>query len=452
MNKSKAIVLLSLMAGSINAGAAGSCVVCPFGYDCSSGTPQKLTDFQEAMEGFGMTGAPGGGGGFMPPKGVYAENGWYLEAVDPTHATQSKHIKIKAGTTFVVGGAAKTFTSDTNKSLDIAAEGVDYDICISSAIDSTSAAASATGNSTGIKTVQHNTTCGDGWLKIGGFHSMPCASDDTTGLAPAHPYYNAKQGSIMPNSVWTLKHHPVSIEGGYVYDPAMGHWVMIYLATLVSSPSYYQDTLANNTIPISESRYDPITCRGQTGYCNGADYPGTYVLANTTTNGMWTTEIDTATKLVSRYNQRVANRMQFREANDLLIAGGARPLSDAQFSSAAMGSIEDTEFSIISYTAKCNSFSNPERLNISNIGALGMTGEAFQDLDVPMVVNSNSSASQDGGKGSNLFPNHRVVAGGTSNTYIAMPEASGSRYRGSISINMRDIGYAARGMSPDAWR
>ena len=425
---------------------AGSCVVCPFGYDCSSGMPQKLTDFQEAMEGFGMT---GGGGGFMPPDGVYAKTGWYLEAVEPTHATQSKHIKIKAGTTFVIGGQAIVFEEDTNKSLSYSTEGADYDICIDNTLDTTSAEAGATGNSAGIKAVSHNTACSSATeLKIGGFHSMPCESGDTATLSYGHPYFNTLKGSIMPNSVWTLKHHPASVEGGYVYDPAMNIWVMIYLPTLVSNASYYQDTLANNSIPINQGRYDYRACRGQTGYCDGAAYPGTYVQANNTTADTSAAEIDTATKLVSRYNQRVATGMQYREANDLLAGGGSRPLSDAQFSSAASGSIEGVYgASTQDYNTACRTFGDPPtRLNISNIGVIGMTGEYWQDIE---QVADTSSVNQDGGKGNHSAPGLRVIAGGhweDNAVYV------GSRLRSYSVVYDRYSGYAARGMSPDAWR
>ena len=42
MNKSKAIVLLSMIAGSINAYGAGSCVVCPTGAICAGGAEQPI--------------------------------------------------------------------------------------------------------------------------------------------------------------------------------------------------------------------------------------------------------------------------------------------------------------------------------------------------------------------------------------------------------------------------
>ena len=454
MSKSSVIALLSVaMAGSVSVYGAGSCVVCPFGMKCEGGTAAPVDDadaLQAAKDKLGITSGGGGGswGALAMPDGVYAKSGRYLKAAAPTHATQSKHIKIKAGTTFVIGGQAIAFTEDTNKSLSYSTEGADYDICINDELDTTSAEASATTNSTGIKTVQHNTTCGAGWLKIGGFHSMPCASADTATLAAAHPYYNAKQGAIMPNSVWTLKHHPASVEGGYVYDPAMNIWVMIYLPTLVSNASYYQDTLANNTIPISAARYNPTGCEDQTGYCDGADYPGTYVQANSTTTQTSTTNINDATKLVSRFNQRVANQMEYREGFDLLAGGGAKPLSDAQFSSAASGSIEGAAGpGTQGYNATCRLFGGPPtRLNISNIGVIGMTGEYYQDIEQTAGTDNYNQA---GDKGSYSAPGTRVFAGGdwyNDATYV------GSRYRSWDYVNNRYTSFAARGSSPDTAR
>ena len=435
MNKLSLLAVAMFIAA--DAYGAGSCVVCPFGMRCDGGTAAPVDDAAAAKADRERMGIP------AFPDGVYAKNGWYLQAVDPTHATQSKHIKIKAGTTFIVNGKVITFTADTNKSISVLAIGGNYDICINDELDTTSAAAGATTNSTGIKADWHNTACGTGWLKIGGFHAMPCASADTATLPAAHPYYNAKQGSIMPNSVWTLKHHPVSVQGGFVYDPAMGHWVMIYLATLGNSKSYYQDTLANNTIPISSTRYDPTSCRDQTGYCDGATY-GLTVQANDTTNDTTTTHINTAKKLISLHNMRVATGMQYREMFDLLAAGGAKPLSDAQFSSAASGSIEGAAIGTRDYNTGCHTFSG--RPNISNIGAFGMTGEYWQDIE--HMAGTGSTLSQDGGKGGPPIPDYRVIAGGDYNggTY------AGSRYRHIYSLDARAPYFAARGMSPDAWR
>ena len=420
-------------------------IVCPPTYDCTTSPPTQTTAAIAAAKT--TLGLPA----LIPtlPDGVYASNGWYLEAVDPTHAQQYRHIKIKAGTTIVVNGKAITFTANTNKALGTSiTAGNDYDICVSNTLDTTSSANTATAAATGIRVVSHNTACTTTTeLKIGGFHAMPCTDANTGTLAPSHPYYNAKQGSIMPNSVWTLKHHPVSIEGGYVYDPAMGHWVMIYLATLVSNKSYYQDTIANNTTAISTTRYDSKSCRGQTGYCDGAAYPGTFVQTAGSSTDTSTTNINAATMLVSRYNKRVANQMEFRESNDLLAGGGARPLSDAQFSSAASGSIETAVAGTQGYNAACRTFAAPARLNISNIGVIGMTGEYWQDLDVP--AGTGSTTSQSGGKGSYSRPSTRVFAGGYWDDTVSYV---GSRSRYDNNIAERSSHYAARGMSPDAWR
>jgi hypothetical protein len=90
--------------------------------------------------------------------------------------------------------------------------------------------------------------------KIGGFHTMCCS---TTGLGTSHPYYNYAAGQIMPSSVWTIKHHPEDITGGYVYLSNLDDankannmttaeqaraasykpWVMIYPGTAYSGSS-----------------------------------------------------------------------------------------------------------------------------------------------------------------------------------------------------------------------
>jgi hypothetical protein len=66
------------------------------------------------------------------------------------------------------------------------------------------------------------------WRLIGGFHTM---ARDCVGLSDGHPYKDFKAGMIMPTSVWTPAHRPVSDEGGYVYDRRTGVWIMIYPAS-----------------------------------------------------------------------------------------------------------------------------------------------------------------------------------------------------------------------------
>ena len=67
-------------------------------------------------------------------------------------------------------------------------------------------------------------------LKIGGFHTL-CES---VGTISGHTLTGYVQGDILPQSVWDLKHRPVSDPEGMVYDPKMKKWVDIYLASVSS--------------------------------------------------------------------------------------------------------------------------------------------------------------------------------------------------------------------------
>jgi hypothetical protein len=67
-------------------------------------------------------------------------------------------------------------------------------------------------------------------LKIGGFHTL-CES---VGTISGHTLTGYVQGDILPQSVWDLKHRPISDPEGMVYDPKMKKWVDIYLASVSS--------------------------------------------------------------------------------------------------------------------------------------------------------------------------------------------------------------------------
>lgn len=67
-------------------------------------------------------------------------------------------------------------------------------------------------------------------LKIGGFHTL-CES---VGTISGHTLTGYLQGDVLPQSVWDLKHRPISDPEGMVYDSKMKKWVDIYLASVSS--------------------------------------------------------------------------------------------------------------------------------------------------------------------------------------------------------------------------
>ena len=63
--------------------------------------------------------------------------------------------------------------------------------------------------------------------KIGGFHTL-CVN---VGTIAGHDLTGALANDILPNSVWDLKHRPVSSPEGMVFSEAADIWVDIYLAS-----------------------------------------------------------------------------------------------------------------------------------------------------------------------------------------------------------------------------
>ena len=63
--------------------------------------------------------------------------------------------------------------------------------------------------------------------KIGGFH-CECAD---VGTIANHPFSGFMAGDIIPNSIWDLKHRPVSEPEGMVYVDGLDLWIDIYLAS-----------------------------------------------------------------------------------------------------------------------------------------------------------------------------------------------------------------------------
>lgn len=63
--------------------------------------------------------------------------------------------------------------------------------------------------------------------KIGGFHTL-CTS---VGTISGHPLTGYTANQILPESVWDLKHRPLSEPAGMVFSEAANIWVDIYLAS-----------------------------------------------------------------------------------------------------------------------------------------------------------------------------------------------------------------------------
>lgn len=78
---------------------------------------------------------------------------------------------------------------------------------------------------------------------VGGFHCL-CAD---VGTISGHPLSGYVKGDIIPNSIWTLNHRPVSDPEGMVWVPEIGKWVDIYLPSWNGSKliSKYQGVIAD---------------------------------------------------------------------------------------------------------------------------------------------------------------------------------------------------------------
>jgi len=95
--------------------------------------------------------------------------------------------------------------------------------------------------------VSANSSSPDGYTtitskKIAGFHCL-CAD---VGTIAGHNLSDYVQGDILPQSVWDLKHRPVSDPEGMVYDPNTRLWWDIYLASWDSGlESVYNATIVD---------------------------------------------------------------------------------------------------------------------------------------------------------------------------------------------------------------
>lgn len=81
--------------------------------------------------------------------------------------------------------------------------------------------------------------------KIGGFHTL-CVN---VGVITGHDLNGYLANDILPQSIWDLKHRPVSSPDGMVYNPAIHKWVDIYLASGTGA-----NTISANGATISDTR------------------------------------------------------------------------------------------------------------------------------------------------------------------------------------------------------
>lgn len=80
--------------------------------------------------------------------------------------------------------------------------------------------------------------------KIGGFHTL-CVN---VGTIAGHTLSGYIANEILPQSVWDLKHRPISNPEGMVYDSSIHKWIDIYLAsgTGASTASVYNATISDS--------------------------------------------------------------------------------------------------------------------------------------------------------------------------------------------------------------
>jgi hypothetical protein len=95
-----------------------------------------------------------------------------------------------------------------------------------------------------------NTTYPSGYTantstKIGGVHTL-CVD---VGIIAGHDLNGYIANDILPQSVWDLKHRPVSSPAGMVYDSAIDKWVDIYLASGTGA-----STISAHGVAISDTR------------------------------------------------------------------------------------------------------------------------------------------------------------------------------------------------------
>lgn len=94
-----------------------------------------------------------------------------------------------------------------------------------------------------LSSTSPNTTGYTNSYVIGGFHCL-CAD---VGVIEGHTLSEYTKGAIIPNSIWTEKHRPVSDPEGMVWVPEINKWVDIYLPSWNGSKliSKYRGVIAD---------------------------------------------------------------------------------------------------------------------------------------------------------------------------------------------------------------
>lgn len=100
-----------------------------------------------------------------------------------------------------------------------------------------------------VMVISANSTVPSGYTadssrKVGGFHCL-CAA---VGTISGHDLTGFAVGDILPDSIWDLKHRPISEPNGMVWSDAAQIWVDIYLAsgTGSSTASVYGGTISDS--------------------------------------------------------------------------------------------------------------------------------------------------------------------------------------------------------------
>ena len=163
---------------------------------------------------------PQGEQGITVLVGVYDD--YYTRPNLFTNTFNTNTVTIPAGLTLKINGTLYTLTSNVNVSDTSNSSGKDVYIyaCVPTSGTEPTFVASL------------NSTVPDGYTaetsrKIGGFHTL-CTS---VGSISGHNLSGLNASSVLPNSIWDLKHRPVSDPEGMVFYKEKNIWVDIYLAS-----------------------------------------------------------------------------------------------------------------------------------------------------------------------------------------------------------------------------
>ena len=175
-----------------------------------------------------------------------ASPAWYRRDSLPTVTATT--VTIPANTQVNVGSRGLVSKSDVTLSvddLDSASNRAGRDVYIYACINLTD-----TSSFEPVFVLSYNSTVPAGYdstnsRKIGGFHCL-CAS---VGSISGHSLTGYTTGSIVPGSIWDLRHRPVSDPEGMVYCKPINKWVDIYLPSWSGSKlqSVYGGTIVDGT-------------------------------------------------------------------------------------------------------------------------------------------------------------------------------------------------------------